>query len=497
MEMVRRSQYGRFILTTREHILRSALQMSEKLAHSTVLDHKCILEIGDYIFSDKSRILYNHLYFSHLPHNYKVLILQNDFFLDIIKHDHFNPRLVEWLSTLVRQRDVKAETYQAYISALLDSPEKIWNHAFRKQISDASRDVLLILYTLGQRIGIVDLEQAFISFHYYRAKKYNQQATPNDFREALQELDGAFLNYLDGRVSYLNPSVREFVASVILSDWEVAEDFFASAIRFKQIVNIWKTSGEMADSTLRLLLISKPDLLSTASLRLLNGPQTRWAKQSNGKVLGTVIDMSDESKIDFLSELSSDLQSTVMLNLAVILADQLCKSWETRQVEFSGVVNLLEKISKNCWFLEHGGTELYFRMLDGMLCELEFARANDWLELLEFSQKKSSKWDSMHQSKLKVAFEKYCEYGIDENINECSGLDEKRELRDSLDQLNEKYDLDLQASIEHLDNNIAAYEEDYDRYEKGSGSSSTPRSLDNVVTDDSIRQMFQTLIKND
>src|SRR6202030_4844593 len=100
---------------------------------------------------------------------------EGDFFLEIIKHKHFNPRLIEWLSTYTRLREVGPDTYRAHISALLESPESIWAHAFRTQISDAARHVLLCFYTLGEWIDIANLEPAFISLHRYSASKYNQR----------------------------------------------------------------------------------------------------------------------------------------------------------------------------------------------------------------------------------------------------------------------------------------------------------------------------------
>jgi hypothetical protein len=134
MEMVRRSDHARFILTTREHILSTALQISERFAHSPMLEHRCVLELKDYSYGQKARILYNHLYFSNLPQPYKDAIQEGDFFLEIIKHDHFNPRLIEWLSTHTRLRNVGSESYRAHISALLESPESIWAHAFRATV---------------------------------------------------------------------------------------------------------------------------------------------------------------------------------------------------------------------------------------------------------------------------------------------------------------------------------------------------------------------------
>jgi hypothetical protein len=46
IEMVRRSKNSRFILTTREHILRQALQVSERLSMGNILESKCVIEVS-------------------------------------------------------------------------------------------------------------------------------------------------------------------------------------------------------------------------------------------------------------------------------------------------------------------------------------------------------------------------------------------------------------------------------------------------------------------
>ena len=120
-----------------------------------------MLELKDYSYAQRARIPYNHLYFSDLPQPYKEAVLEGDFFLQIVKHKHLNPRLIEWLSSYTRPREVGPNAYQTHISALLESPESIWAHAFCTQISNAARHVLLCFYTLGEWSDIVDLEPAF------------------------------------------------------------------------------------------------------------------------------------------------------------------------------------------------------------------------------------------------------------------------------------------------------------------------------------------------
>lgn len=188
MEMVARSPQSRFILTTREHILRNALILSERLHHSQITRHQCVLELDDYSTAQRARILYNHLYFSDLPPEYCDEMLRDDFFLTVIKHDHFSPRIIEWLASYTRLYAVPATAYQQHVTRLLESPDSIWAHAFNNQISDAARHVLISFYTLGSWVEISKIEPAFLALHRHAAQKYNWSARSNDFRYALQEL---------------------------------------------------------------------------------------------------------------------------------------------------------------------------------------------------------------------------------------------------------------------------------------------------------------------
>lgn len=493
MDMVRRSEHARFILTTREHILRAALQVSERFAHSQIIEHKCVIELGDYTFGDKARILYNHLYFSDLDRAYKNAVLQDDFFLSIIKHEHFNPRLIEWLSTQTRLRNVRPEVYQAHISDLLQSPENIWNHAFQSQISDAARCVILSNYALGEPVEIADLERAFIALHRHTAKKYQQKTSATDFRNALQELDGAFLRYNAGTASYLNPSVRDFVEHVISNNREIVEDILASAVRFKQLVKLWQLSVAQPDSELRSLLISNQDFLCAAASRLLHEPSFRWRKVQDGSSRGSIIDIREEMRIDFLWEAANKLQSLPLAALAGELANSIIEASWPNTIEFAQTIYVLGDMDKTDWIVERGGTEIYRNMLNNLLSGLQFARASEWLDMLEFP-KKAMDWSDADECALEEALKQYCKEGVSSERMGCSTLDEMTELRDSLDQLSKRYGFNFQYDISRLDEEIAEREEDNDRREgSGLGAGDRARTSSHNVTDEDVRQLFATL----
>ena len=91
--------------------------------------------MDDYSVRQRARILYNHLYFSDVPNAYKREVLADDFFLKIIKHPNFNPRLIEWLAAYSRIRQVPQKSYRSHILELLANPRLIWEYAFTDQLS--------------------------------------------------------------------------------------------------------------------------------------------------------------------------------------------------------------------------------------------------------------------------------------------------------------------------------------------------------------------------
>jgi hypothetical protein len=495
MEMVSGSEHSRFILTTRAHILTSALQFSERLKRSKILSHRCILELDSYTFGNRARILYNHLYFSDLPTPYKKAVLQDDFFLSIIKHEHFNPRLIEWLSTYLRQNEVKLEEYRAYITQLLVSPHEIWLGAFRNQLSDAARDILLSIYTLGDHTSVADLEPVFTSVFRYRASKYNRATSPGAYQDALRELDGAFLSYGRGYASYLNPSIRDFIAKVIADDRDTAEDLFYSCIRFRQVEELLELADLNPHSQVAQLFTDAGDLLATQLGPLIYTPSTKWEGAT-----GHIIDLGTEARIGFLAELAEKFRSKALLHLAELLVQSHTARWGGFLPEFTTISTLLKRLPTHDWFMSNGGEALYEALLSGMLGHIEFASAADWTKLSEFPAD-AFNWTPEREQVLDSAFKAYCSGGYQDERSECSTVEEMNALKTSLEDLTTKRKHDFSKTINSLAQDIAeAEEEERDEAEDSpnegySSSESVFRPSENF-TDDDVRQMFDTLCES-
>jgi len=491
MDMVRNTPHSRFVLTTREHILRRAFQISERFLHSTMMAHRCVLELGDYSFGQRARILYNHLYFSDLPPAYKDVILQDDFFLEIIKHDHFNPRLVEWLASLTRLQSPPPEQYKQRITALLQSPEGLWSHAFATQISDAGRNLLLALYSLGQWVDVVDLEPAFEAIHRGNSERYNRPHSPGDFRTALQELDGAFLSYRSGHAEFINPSIRDFAASVICRTPAIAFDLAADAIRFKQLANVWDLAIERADQPLRAAIAAAAVRFQSLLKQVLYGESTRWEKTAKG-TFGYSIDTGEEARLTKLIEICDALQDQGLMRLCEEYGTHLVDRLGKRSIDFRDTLNALGAMKERAWYLSQGGKTIYRAVLDGLLGHLEMASAFDWLALLQFPDS-ALEWSDRDEQQLSEALTHYRSAGVRFDIDNCTDTDELNDLRTSLTELAQQYGLDFARTIASIDETISEREEREPEYEGGGYSRSATAGQAEVVTEDEVREMFKTL----
>ncbi|MHB8428496.1 MAG: nSTAND3 domain-containing NTPase [Acidiferrobacterales bacterium] len=493
MEMVRSTPHSRFVLTTREHVLRQAFQVSERFMRSTILDHKCVLELGDYSFGQRARILYNHLYFSSLPQAYKDVLLENDFFLDVIKHEHFNPRLIEWLSSLTRLHSPRPDQYKQSITDLLQSPERIWLHAFETQISDAGRNLLLTLYSIGGWADVVDLEPAFEAIHRGACDRYHRPRSAGDFRLALQELDGAFLSYRSGNATFLNPSIREFTAGVLCRSPAIALDVLTDATRFKQVRNLWKLATERQDQPLLAALHANASLLRIHVERLMYGESLRWESTLKGR-REYPVDTGEEARLDRIMELAEALHDLTFVDLARKYAAFLVSHWDQQGVDISTTVRTLRGMKANTWSWDQGGEAIYRVVINGLLDHIEAATAQDWITLLELPDN-APKWTAIDEDRLSTGLDYYRRHGVDYDRDNCSDVSDLDELRGALKDLHERFGIDFAQTIASIETDIAEREErTRDEDDEGGGFSRgyNPSPADSVTEDD-VREMFKTL----
>ncbi len=212
----------------------------------------------------------------------------------------------------------------------------------------------------------------------------------------------------------------------------------------------------------------------------------------DGSRRGYYIDMGTEGRIGFLMEIATAHRLTRFAELAVQAAERLAASWYHEFPEFGAATRLFAKIGENTWFLSHGGREAYRTLVDSLMNELNRATASDWLAMIEFPNN-ALDWTEADEDHFSKTLKAYCESGVDDEISDCTTLDEKSELKDSLEELVKKYGLGLESAICKLEDEIAEREEAMDYDHERSFGGGRPITHQEVMSDDDVSQMFSTL----
>ncbi len=153
-----------FIMTTREYILNQAKSTYEKLDRAGLDINKCVIDISSYALMDRAKILYNHLYFRELPRDYISEVVKDRGYLRIVQHKSFNPRVIEWMTNSICLANIPANRYIDEFIARLDHPAMIWEHAYRNQICDHTKHLLLAVLALPNIVLLSDCKRAFEEF---------------------------------------------------------------------------------------------------------------------------------------------------------------------------------------------------------------------------------------------------------------------------------------------------------------------------------------------
>lgn len=236
---IRRSPNARFVLTTRAYIFEEARRVSEHLADHRLDVTRYVLDVGIYTRRIRARILYNHLLVGGVPHEHVRMLIESGYLPRIIDHKNYNPRIVEWMTDILRIKQVTPDTYPAVFLDKLDNPDQLWDTAFRTHISGRCRHLLYALFFSSQfGAELSDLRVAFDAVHPVLSRKYGLSSDPKDFEEAIRILEGGFIKVSGTSVSFINPSLHDYLARY-LSDQELMVEFARCAPRARWAKAVW------------------------------------------------------------------------------------------------------------------------------------------------------------------------------------------------------------------------------------------------------------------
>ncbi|MFD9777679.1 restriction endonuclease [[Kitasatospora] papulosa] len=232
-EKVRRATPGtkRFILTTREQILRNAQERSDRIRRAGASLVPSEVRVEDYSDYTKALIFYNHLYFSDLPPADRKSLVDDRAYLDVIRHTNYSPRILE---QTLRYQSHNLDALLSSLRSSLNDPSELWASSYN-HLSPVGRRILSILVTHPPR-GI----------HERDLRKCVQAKEPHTYIQALKVLEGTWLtisNESVQRAALANPSCRDFLLHKINGSPAMADAVLADVQDIRQALMLLRYSG--------------------------------------------------------------------------------------------------------------------------------------------------------------------------------------------------------------------------------------------------------------
>lgn len=484
VDMVRASPNARLVMTTREHILSQAVAASEKLRHAGIIDNRCVLEVGDYSVGQRAEILYNHIYFSELPESYRAALLHDRFYMEIVKHKKFNPRLVEWLSSYRRVELVPAERYQDFVRNLLSDPAEIWRHAYENQISNGARTVLLALYTYNGKCGHALLERAFLALNAHRAKRYGFETAPSDWHRALSELNGAFIRP-GNQIEVIDPSVLDLLNSAVRQDVQNALDMIEGAVRFGQARQVWAFARAKAPTVLAYLS-TEPERVTAAFAQLLAAPR----KSLSGGI--GYFDDSIELRLGTLLQVAESLNSPGLAAVAVAGVEKLLSDWESDGVEITDGVSLLSRVSTSKLPFRPTNDKVRMRIISALTAEASRGcRSDELREILNVVNPEDL--NAEQTAHLEAAAKAYQGQQFSSELWSCSDDSQFDELEEDLVIIAERTGINFEGQIHAVIQAKAELEENQAEHEDRMIEAMKERRYEQMGADQAIDDLFDSL----
>lgn len=203
------------ILNSRITILKEAKEQKPELV-KCFEGKQCKVYILDMTAMDsveKAKIFYNHIVFNGMDDAYFTEIKKDRRYLNIIKHQNYTPRIIEFICNSNRYKDVVPSRYYEFVIQQLDNPREIWKDEYERKLQKVDRLLLLTLYSLSD--STVDELTVKKCFEHRISYESDIDTTINQYEASLIRLLDGFIQFVSQRgikkLSMINPSVNDYL----------------------------------------------------------------------------------------------------------------------------------------------------------------------------------------------------------------------------------------------------------------------------------------------
>lgn len=422
IKRIRSSPNARFILTTRAYIYEEARRSSETLSDTRLDLSRYVLDVGKYTRRIKARILYNHLVVAGTPPLHIQSLIDADALKKIVDHPSYNPRVIQWMTEAMHVNEILPENYaKAFVDAL-DHPHQLWDTAFRHLPQKCQHLLFTLFFSSEYGIEIALLRTAFETIHSHLSTTYGVPRGPKDFEEALRILESGFVQIRAQSVSFVNPSIRDYLSSY-LQDIRMLLTFAEVCPSAGWSLHVWQHGRKslQPEDHKRLAFAFAP-----IAPALLSHPVE--ARMPGPPIAYHTVDISLTRRIELLIEWFAETEDEAFLDIAIELTTRPAfdfSSWHDAEnlVSLAQEINypiMMDEAPKLAELREHAANLLIQLLDNGM--------ASDDLETIADSVAASTKW--LTTPEIELAVQRAIVREFDDVRQSISDIDSESTLED-------------------------------------------------------------------
>ncbi|HEX6752450.1 MAG TPA: restriction endonuclease [Solirubrobacterales bacterium] len=479
----------RLILTTREYILRGAVQLYESFERVGLDHERFLLALEDYSRYERGLVLYNHLYHSEtMRPEWLVQLLESKAYVEIIDHPNYNPRLIEFITghAKAHELDHVGNDWVGFALAALNNPEEIWKRAFEQELDELQRAMLICLISIGAEVEVDDL-RSVVRSHCKRASiAYDDGA----FDRALKVLDLTFVEFghrgEKPALDVANPSISDFVLNLLAENQNLLAALLDGATLFTQPRQLLEVAQSQAESKLsqkmKTALDTDPERLAEALMRTIDSEEVtrRGIALRGGRILFKEGAGPEERLRVILDTRESLFDEGDRRRWLEAQLEELRGEWEAGSIDASNAVSLQSTLVGSASLGELAkitGAELKNQL------ERKLGDADDFELLDDLWQLDSELFEPDERASMINEFRDYAENALYEDTG-TEELDSIERVADSFGLLLNPEDIEEARSRA----NREEWEPDIDDYREGRGEP------DEIVDDDEvIEELFDRL----
>lgn len=230
------------ILSTRTVILEQARAKSEKIKRSKIDTGKYEIVLGSYTNLEKARILYNHLFFQNLNKRYLETIVEDRFYLWIITHKNYTPRIIDFITNKSKISSFSKFEYKEFVKKNIIHPEEIWHDSYLNQIEYLDRTLLQTIFTFQRGISEETLRSAFEARLDFEKKNNNKQISAEQFNKSVKNLLNGFIVTsivnVDKNIknfNFINPSISDFLIGYLTKNYSIKKSIIRAIVFLEQL----------------------------------------------------------------------------------------------------------------------------------------------------------------------------------------------------------------------------------------------------------------------